>query len=174
MSEIDFDRIYQVVDDIETYFGSDRMAEFNYTLDSNNTSFEELMRMIASATCSHDRRVGRKIYYDLEGADNDPIILFNHRNKAPNSETRAYNLRNSNDGVELTYVDSDNGWVEKTLKVPNDLITNPKRLMALELFTLNKLTLLHGANGINSNIAVLQFNSLVTVSLTWFSVVTAF
>lgn len=128
ISEIDFDRIYQVVDDIETYFGSERMAEFNYTLDSNNTSFEELMRMIASATCSHDRRVGRKIYYDLESADNDPIILFNHRNKAPNSETRAYNLRNSNDGVELTYVDSDNGWVEKTLKVPNDLITNPKKI----------------------------------------------
>lgn len=128
ISEIDFDRIYQAVNDIETYFGSSRMAEFNYTLDNNNVSFEELMRMIASATCSHDRRVTRKIYYDLESLDNDPIILFNHRNKLPNSETRTYTLRNSNDGIELTYVDSDNGWVEKVIKVPDDQITNPKKI----------------------------------------------
>lgn len=127
-SEIDYARIYQAVDNIVAYFGSEKIAEFNWTLDKTNTSFEELMRVIASATCTHDRRVNRKIYYDLESANDKPIILFNHRNKVTKTETRGYTIRNKYDGVELTYVDSENGWVEKILKVPNDLIVNAKKI----------------------------------------------
>ena len=97
-----------------------------------------MMRMIAMATCSHDRRVSRKIYYDLESASNEPIILFNHRNKRPQSGSREYSLRNIHDGVELTYVDSENGWVEKTIKVPNDLISKPKKIEAKALYTRGK------------------------------------
>lgn len=129
-SEIDFDRIYQVVDDLQSYFGSERMTEFNYTLDNTNTSFEEIMRMISAVTCTHDRRVNRKIYYDLESAENEPLILFNHRNKKPETEVRSHNFRveNRHDGVELTYIDSDEGWIEKTLKIPNEAINNPKKI----------------------------------------------
>lgn len=126
-SEIDFDRIYQAVSDIDAYFGSSKLTEFNYTLDSTNTSFEELMRMMSYATCSNERRVNRKIYYELEGVDNEPTILFNHRNKEPKSESRGYSFVTKNDGVELTYVDSENGWVEKILRIPNDQIKNPKK-----------------------------------------------
>lgn len=126
-SEIDFDRIYQVVSDIDTYFGSSKLTEFNYTLDSTNTSFEELMRMMSYATCSNERRVNRKIYYELESVDNEPTILFNHRNKEPKSESRGYSFVTKNDGVELTYVDSENGWVEKILRIPNGQIKNPKK-----------------------------------------------
>lgn len=126
-SEIDFDRIYQAVSDIDTYFGSSKLTEFNYTLDNTNTSFEELMRMMSYATCSNERRVNRKIYYELESLDNEPTILFNHRNKEPKSESRGYSFITKNDGVELTYVDSENGWVEKILRIPNDQIKNPKK-----------------------------------------------
>ena len=129
-SEIDFERIYQVVGDIVEYFGSEKMSEFNYTLDNDNTSFEELMRMMSVVTCTHDRRIARNIYYDLERADNDPIILFNHRNKRPNSETRVVKpqVDSSYDGIELSYIDSENGWIEKTLKIPNEFINNPKKV----------------------------------------------
>lgn len=126
-SEIDFDRIYQAVSDIDAYFGSSKLTEFNYTLDNTNTSFEELMRMMSYATCSNERRVNRKIYYELESVDNEPTILFNHRNKEPKSESRGYSFITKNDGVELTYVDSENGWVEKILRIPNDQIKNPKK-----------------------------------------------
>lgn len=126
-SEIDFDRIYQAVSDIDAYFGSSKLTEFNYTLDNTNTSFEELMRMMSYATCSNERRVNRKIYYELESVDNEPTILFNHRNKEPKSESRGYSFVTKNDGVELTYVDSENGWVEKILRIPNDQIKNPKK-----------------------------------------------
>lgn len=128
--EIDFNRIYQAVDDIQVYFGSSRMTEFNYTLDNSNMSFEEIMRMMAAATCTHDRRVNRKIYYDLESADNPPLILFNHRNKKDKTEVREFNFKvqNKHDGIELTYVDSDEGWIEKTLRLPDDSVKNPKKL----------------------------------------------
>lgn len=129
-SEIDFDRIYNAVDEIEQYFGSTKMTEFNYTLDNTNQSFEEIMRLMSAATCTHDRRVNRKIYYDLESADNMPLILFNHRNKFEGTETRDFNfvVENRYDGIEITYVDSEAGWIEKTLKIPNELINNPKKI----------------------------------------------
>lgn len=129
-SEIDFDRIYAAVDELIAYFGSDKMAEFNYTLDSTNTSFEEILRMMGFVTGCHDRRVNRKTYFDFESPESLPILLFNHRNKQPQTEVRTYNLTvdNQYDGIELTYVDSTSGWIEKTLKLPNDLIKNPKKV----------------------------------------------
>ncbi|MFX6743278.1 hypothetical protein ABTH23_19490, partial [Acinetobacter baumannii] len=52
------------------------------------------------------------------------------RNKKAKSEVRTYNFKveNNYDGVEITYVDSEAGWIEKTLKIPNDQITNPKKI----------------------------------------------
>jgi hypothetical protein len=127
-SEIDFSKIYETVAEIEQYFGSEKMAEFNYTLDNINTSFEEMMRMIASATCSHDRRFSREIFYELESSENLPVILFNHRNKVPQSEKRQYEFKSKYDGVELTYVDSESGWIEKIIRAPSELITNPRKI----------------------------------------------
>lgn len=130
LNEIDVTALYTLVDEITDYFGSSRLAEFNYTIDDANQSFEEILRMIAGATGCNDRRSATILYYDFERADNLPNILFNHRNKKPQSETRTYSfiIENRYDGVELTYVDSDDGWVEKTLKLPNDQINNPKKI----------------------------------------------
>ena len=130
IDEINFDRIYAAVDELTAYFGSTKMAEFNYTLDSTNTSFEEILRMMGFVSGCHDRRVNRKTYFDFEGPDSLPILLFNHRNKQPGKEVRTYNLTVSNkyDGIELTYIDSASGWIEKTLKIPNEMIKNPKKV----------------------------------------------
>lgn len=130
IDEIDYERIYAAVDELTAYFGSSKMAEFNYTLDSTNTSFEEILRMMGFVSGCHDRRVNRKTYFDFESPESLPILLFNHRNKQPQSEVRTYNLtvENKYDGIELTYVDSASGWIEKTLKLPNEMINNPKKI----------------------------------------------
>lgn len=130
LNEIDVSSLYNLVEEITDYFGSSRLAEFNYTIDDANQSFEEILRMIAGATGCNDRRSATILYYDFERADSLPNILFNHRNKKPQSETRTYSfiIDNRYDGVELTYVDSDDGWIEKTLKIPNDQINNPKKI----------------------------------------------
>lgn len=130
ISEVDVEALYQVVDEIAEYFGSPKLAEFNYTLDDANQSFEEIMRMIAAVTCCHDRRSSLTLYYDFERSDNVPSVLFNHRNKKPQSETRtnSFKVENYYDGVELTYVDSEDGWIEKTLKIPDEQINNPRKI----------------------------------------------
>lgn len=132
IGELNTARLYQAVDDITAYFGSEKMAEFNYTLDNTNTSFEEILRMMAAATGTHDRRLNRNIFFELESAENEPLILFNHTNKEPGSEKRKYTLKTEKDydGLELTYVDSENGWIEKTIKVPSDFLNNPKKIDA--------------------------------------------
>lgn len=133
LSEINIDRLYQVADEIEEYFGSERMTEFNYTLDDAKQSFEEILRMIAIAICSHDRRSSTVLYFDFERSDSMPIILFNHRNKLPESESRKFStkIENNYDGIELTYVDSDLGWIEQTIKLPDEQIKNAKKIDAL-------------------------------------------
>lgn len=130
INEIDIEGLYQTVDEITEYFGSSKLTEFNYTLDDANQSFEEVMRMMAAATGCYDRRGATTLYYDFERVDNLPSILFNHRNKKAQSEYRTINFKRENnyDGVELTYIDSDAGWIEKTLKLPNDQINNPKKI----------------------------------------------
>ncbi|MFX4790224.1 hypothetical protein ABTB87_23380, partial [Acinetobacter baumannii] len=66
----------------------------------------------------------------LERAGREPYLLFNHRNKKARTEVRTIRTKpeNNYDGVEMTYVDSEAGWIEKTLKIPNDHITNPKKI----------------------------------------------
>ncbi|WP_127493063.1 host specificity factor TipJ family phage tail protein [Acinetobacter calcoaceticus] len=130
LNEINTEEIYRVFDDVVDYFGSEKMAEFNYTLDNANQSFEEICRMFAGVSGCNERRLNRELYFDFEKAGRQPILLFNHRNKKALSEVRTYNFKieNNYDGVEITYVDSEAGWIEKTLKIPNDQITNPKKI----------------------------------------------
>lgn len=53
IAEIDFNAIY----DRNTYFGSDKAAEFCYTFDSDNLSFEETVKAVADAVfCTAYRR----------------------------------------------------------------------------------------------------------------------
>ncbi|PJG66770.1 host specificity factor TipJ family phage tail protein [Acinetobacter seifertii] len=130
LNEINTEEIYRVFDEVVDYFGSEKMAEFNYTLDNSNQSFEEICRMFAGVSGCNERRLNRELYFDFEKAGRQPILLFNHRNKKSLSEVRTYNFKieNNYDGVEITYVDSEAGWIEKTLKIPNDQITNPKKI----------------------------------------------
>ncbi|WP_119689201.1 host specificity factor TipJ family phage tail protein [Acinetobacter nosocomialis] len=130
LNELNVEKIYSVFDEVVNYFGSERMAEFNYTIDDKNQSFEEILRMLAGVSCCNDRRLNRQIYFELERSGREPFLLFNHRNKKKQTEVRTYRTKpeNNYDGVEITYVDSEAGWIEKTLKIPNDQITNPKKI----------------------------------------------
>ncbi|WP_284084790.1 host specificity factor TipJ family phage tail protein [Acinetobacter nosocomialis] len=130
LNELNVEKIYSVFDEVVNYFGSEKMAEFNYTIDDKNQSFEEILRMLAGVSCCNDRRLNRQIYFELERAGREPFLLFNHRNKKKQTEVRTYRTKpeNNYDGVEITYVDSEAGWIEKTLKIPNDQITNPKKI----------------------------------------------
>lgn len=120
-AEVNFDQIYATVSDIITYFGQTIAGEFSYTFDSDNLSFEETAALIADAIfCTANRR-GSVIELKFEKETEDSVLLFNHRNKVPKSETRTTTFGNdaNNDGIEYSYVSPIDDAV-LTFYIPTD------------------------------------------------------
>lgn len=106
LSEVDFNSIYSAIDDVKAYFGSVLPAEFCYTFDSDNLSFEEIVQAVADATFCTAYRRGNVIKLNFEKLNEESTLLFNHRNKLPGSELRTVRFGNDKnyDGVTLKYV----------------------------------------------------------------------
>lgn len=130
LDELDLDNIYDTVQEIEDYFGTDLAVSFGYTFDEQNLSYEETVSAIAGTAFCTAYRQGSLIKLSFEKETEDSVMLFNHRNKLPNSETRtvSFGSNNDNDGVELEYVDPVDGAIE-TYYVPlNQSAINPKKI----------------------------------------------
>lgn len=128
-AEVDFDNIYQTAQAVRDYFGVD-VAQFNYTIDADNLSFEETLSMIAEAVYCKAYRRGSVIRLFFERETEDSSLLFNHRNKVPSSEQRTDQFGNAegNDGVEYQWIDPDND-APVTIYLPEDRsAVNPKRI----------------------------------------------
>lgn len=130
LSELDVHGLYATSQEIKSYFGTPLAAHFNYTFDQGSQSFEESLAQIASCVGSNARREGSQIYFQFEKENPNSSILFNHRNKRPFSETRSekYGVDRDHDGVEVTWIDPADGWVESIIRLPDEFITNPKKL----------------------------------------------
>lgn len=130
LSDLDVQGIYATSQEIKNYFGTPLAAHFNYTFDQGSQSFEEALAQIASCVGSNARREGSQIYFQFEKENPNSSILFNHRNKRPFSETRSekYGVDRDHDGVEVTWIDPADGWVESIIRLPDEFITNPKKL----------------------------------------------
>lgn len=128
-TEIDFDNIYNTLAEVEDYFGSAIPAEFNYTFDNDNLSYEEIMSSIANAVFCIAYRRGSQIKLNFEKETENSTLLFNHRNKLPGSETRTvrFGNQNENDGVEFEYVDPSDDSIQ-TLYLPDQNAINPQRV----------------------------------------------
>ncbi|MCX6822118.1 MAG: host specificity factor TipJ family phage tail protein, partial [Candidatus Aenigmarchaeota archaeon] len=130
LAEIDFDSIYDTSAEIADYFGSDKVSEFAYTFDSDNLSFEETVSMISSCAFSIAYRRGNVIKLSFEKANNNPTLLFNHRNKVPKTEVRTFSFgnNNDNDGIELEYTNPDDDTLV-TYYLPTDQsAVNPRKV----------------------------------------------
>jgi len=129
-AEIDFDSIYDTVQEVKDYFGNDTAGTFNYTFDDDNMSFEEMVSTVAQVIFCTAYRQGNQIKLSFEKATEDSTLIFNHRNKLPNSETRtiSFGTTNDNDGVQLDYVNPDDDE-QTTYYIPTDRsAVNPIKL----------------------------------------------
>lgn len=81
--------------------------KFNFTLDSDNTSLEETIDMIANAGFCEAYRQNGKIRLSFDRAQAANVSIYTHRNKKPNAETFARTFANDADydGVEFVYQD---------------------------------------------------------------------
>lgn len=131
--EIDFDNIYETVAEIVEYFGTDVAADFNYTFDNTNISLEETVANIVSAIFCVAYRRGNVIKISFEKQTEDSMLLFNHRNKLPDTEQRTVRFGNQddNDGVELEYISTFDGAL-LNYYIPTDRsAVNPKTIKTI-------------------------------------------
>lgn len=133
VSEIDFDNLYTTAQEVRDYFGTDLAAEFCYTFDADNLSFEETAQTVARAAFCVAYRRGNIIKLNFERETEDSLLLFNHRNKLPGSEVRTVRFGNQNnyDGVSLKYVSPDDDAVVNYY-IPEDRnAVNPQEVETL-------------------------------------------
>lgn len=118
-TEIDINQIWGVQQALDAWNAN--AGQFNYTFDSDNTSFEETIINIANAGFCIAYRQNGKIRLALDQAQTSSTALFTHRNKKPNSETitRKFASDSEHDGVEFVYVDPETEQSE-TITLPLD------------------------------------------------------
>ncbi|MDR2893562.1 MAG: hypothetical protein LBV80_10895 [Deltaproteobacteria bacterium] len=130
LAELDLDNIYGTVAEVEEYFGTPLLTEFCYTLDDSNLSYEETAGMVAGVSFCTPYRMGSIIRLAFEKETDLSTMLFNHRNKIPNTETRtvSFGYSNDNDGVRYEYVSPEDDAVV-ALHLPEDKsAVNPARI----------------------------------------------
>lgn len=133
VDEINVDNVYDTVQAIADYFGDPSCAEFCYTFDNDNLSFEETAQIVAQAIFSLAYRRANVINLSFEKETDDSVILFNHRNKVPDTEKRSYvfGLLENNDGLQYTYVDPKDDSII-TIFLPEAVpTTNPKKVESI-------------------------------------------
>lgn len=133
LNEIDFDSIFAARTQSIEYFGTNWPFQFSYTFDSDNLSFEETISSIASAVFCQVYRRGNVLKLMFEGATDDSVMLFNHRNKIPKSEVRTvtFGYGNDNDGVDYEWVSPIDDAVI-TYSLPEDgSAVNPKKIESI-------------------------------------------
>ncbi|RFC81206.1 host specificity factor TipJ family phage tail protein, partial [Acinetobacter sichuanensis] len=131
MNELDVVQMKAEVAKIIAYFKSDKAAEFSYTIDDPNLSFEEIAGMVASTVFCEPNRFGSKIQLQFEQPQENAVLLFNHRNKVPKSEkrTESWGVQNKYDGVEIEYTSPTDDTRVKYIASDK---TNPTNLMSIK------------------------------------------
>lgn len=129
-AEVDIAQINAEIAKVNAYFGSELMSEFNYTIDDDNLSFEEIAGMVASSAFCEPYRFGSLTRLKFEQPQENAVLLFNHRNKVPLTEKRSYTfgVQKDYDGVELEYTsDVDDARVKYI--IPEDITPkNPLKI----------------------------------------------
>jgi hypothetical protein len=125
--DVDMAQIWGVQQALDAWHAD--CGQFNYTFDSDNTSFEETLVLIANAAFCIAYRQNGKIRLAFDRAQTASTALFTHRNKKPKSETitRSFASDSDYDGVQFTYVDPDTDTSE-TISLPlGDTATKYKK-----------------------------------------------
>ena len=133
IAEIDVDNIYGAVAAVKSNFGIDTAASFNYTFDTDNLSYEEMVTSVAQAGFCTPYREGNVLMLTPDIPKSNSSLLFNHRNKIPNSENREINfgMFDDNDSIIYKYIDPDTNILEQIV-IPNGVQGyNPKTIESI-------------------------------------------
>jgi len=127
MSAYSMDRLLEIQEDIETYFGDAKAGQFSYTFDDAKTTAQEICQTIAGAIfCTVDRdNEGVRLFFDKPATG--PSMVFTHRSKVGAEKwTRTFGS-DAKDSVEFSYIDPDTN-IRETIYIPEDGGINPNKI----------------------------------------------
>lgn len=129
-AKIDFAQISAAFQAVTDAFGDSRASNFDHTFDSDNASFEDLIAAIADSCFVQVYREGDIIRAAPDVSSGNSTILFNHRNKIPNTETRSvsFGTEESYDGVKVEYADDTDDRIKNFVIPTEGASQKPKRL----------------------------------------------
>jgi len=170
---LDYESIYNTLQGVKDYFGTEEAINFNYTFDNQDLTFEEQITSVANACFCEAYRVGGVIHFRSELSDNEAILLFNHRNKVPRTETKTTTFGNQDryDGVEVSYSDPTNNDVINTISAhvdgPGNVITRPNRVQTVGVRNYAKahFILMRAVNKIKYQHTSVEFTGLMEANL---------
>lgn len=132
LADLDLENIYNTQADVIAYFGTEQAAQFCTTLDDSNMSFEEIAVTIADACFLTIYRQGNLLQTFFERKNENSSLLFNFRNKVPNTHDRSYNfgIADEYDGLVYEWTDpKDDSRVN--IYLPDKNAKNPKEIKSL-------------------------------------------
>jgi len=128
--QLDYDSIFGAEAYNQNYFGTVQTRQFNHTFDDKSLTAEEMIVAVATAIFCNAYRQGNQLKLSFEGKTDLSTMLFNHRNKVPNSELRTIRFGNNDDhdGVDFDWINPEDGAVE-TFQIPtNGSAVNPQKI----------------------------------------------
>lgn len=134
-SELNLDNFYSTMAAVTSYFGTSKATEFCYTFDKSDMSFEEMVAAITNVVFCTAYRQGSLISLTFERSTPDSLMLFNHRNKVPNTEVRTIQFGRGPeafDGVQFEWRDPSDDSVA-TMYVPQGMAAQlrPKKVQSI-------------------------------------------
>jgi hypothetical protein len=122
MSAYSMDRLLEVQEDIEAYFGDAKAGQFSYTFDDAKTTAQEICQTIASAIFCTVYREGNDIRLFFDRPATVPSMVFTHRSKVGAEKwTRTFGS-DAKDSVEFSYIDPDTNIRETIYIRQRDLL----------------------------------------------------
>src|SRR5690606_38861935 len=97
------------------------VGQFNFTFDSDSTSFEDMVMTVADAAFCAAYRQNGKIRLSLDRPQAASACIFTHRNKRPTGEkmNRRFAADGEYDGIEFVYRDAETD-AQETIRLPQD------------------------------------------------------
>jgi hypothetical protein len=125
-ADIDLDGIIAAAEAVRAAFVDVIAADFNGTFDSANQSAEDLITAVAQAAHLIVYRIGNKLHARPDIAQDDSVLLLNHRNISPGTQTRSFRFgtQDNNDGISVSYVDAATNSVGSIIWPPDEDLKN--------------------------------------------------
>jgi hypothetical protein len=133
LSSFDFESLDQACTDVEAHFETDIPLIYGATFDDVNVSLEEMISSVCETCFIKAYRRGSQLMFRADIPDDIPVLLFNHRNKRPNTEKRTvrFGINNDYDGVKVEWRDVNGEPFFKEL--PSAGLARPKTVPLLGL-----------------------------------------